>query len=174
MRAIVNISLPFQLNAFVEKEVITKHYSTKSEFFRYLLRLWIEGKLAEEIGDSKKELEAGKGTLLKSLSDLRWKLSQMKIYYSSKFAKEYKKLSLKVKLTAERKEKIFRKDSFNPTLKTHRLSGKLKEYYSFSINYKYRIIFEFSNNTVWFHSVGTHEIYGWQVSLLPLPLNHQR
>lgn len=84
----------------------------------------------------------------------------MTIYYSSKFAKEYKKLPLKVKLLAEKREKIFRTDPFDPQLKTHKLTGKLKEYYSFSIDYQYRIIFEFADkNTIWFHSIGTHEIY---------------
>ena len=84
----------------------------------------------------------------------------MKIYYSSKFEKEYKKLSKKVKLVAEKKEKLFRKDPFNPQLKTHKLTGKLKDFLAFSIDYQYRIIFEFiDKNIVWFHSVGTHEIY---------------
>lgn len=84
----------------------------------------------------------------------------MKIYYSSKFVKGYKRLPKSVKLIAENKEKTFRKDPFDLTLKTHKLSGKLKEYYSFSIDYQYRIIFEFvGKDIVWFHLVGTHEIY---------------
>jgi len=84
----------------------------------------------------------------------------MKIYYSSKFEKEYKKLPLKVKRLAEKKEKVFRKNPFEPSLKTHKLTGKLKSYYSFSIDYQYRIIFELvKKGTVWLHSVGTHEIY---------------
>ena len=84
----------------------------------------------------------------------------MKIIYSTKFAKEYKRLPLEVKKLAEKKETIFRKDPFEPSLKAHKLTGKLKEYYSFSIDYQYRIIFEFAEkNVVWFHSVGTHEIY---------------
>jgi len=83
----------------------------------------------------------------------------MKIVHSSKFAKEYKKLPRKIKLIAEKKEKIFRKDPFDPRLKTHKLSGRLKDFYSFSIDYQYRIIFEFADKEVWFHSVGTHEIY---------------
>jgi len=84
----------------------------------------------------------------------------MKIYYSSKFAKEYKRLPLKVKSVAEKKEKIFRRNPHDIILKTHKLTGKLKGYYSFSIDYQYRIIFELvEKKTVWFHSVGTHEIY---------------
>ncbi|PJC81599.1 type II toxin-antitoxin system mRNA interferase toxin, RelE/StbE family [Candidatus Roizmanbacteria bacterium CG_4_8_14_3_um_filter_36_10] len=84
----------------------------------------------------------------------------MIIYYSSKFAKEYKRLPLSIKKLAEKKEKMFRKDPYNPSLKTHQLSGKLNSYLSFSINYQYRIIFEFVNTKeVWFHSIGTHQIY---------------
>ncbi|MFI5265693.1 MAG: type II toxin-antitoxin system YafQ family toxin [Candidatus Levyibacteriota bacterium] len=84
----------------------------------------------------------------------------MKIVYSTKFAKEYRKLPLKVKLLAEKKEKIFRKNPHHSSLKTHRLTGRLKEYFAFSVNYQYRIIFEFKNkDEVWFHSVGTHSIY---------------
>lgn len=71
MRAIVNISLPIQLNSIVEKEVRAGHFASKSEFFRNLLRFWLEKRLAGELEESKKELKAGKGILLKSLSDLR-------------------------------------------------------------------------------------------------------
>lgn len=84
----------------------------------------------------------------------------MKIIYSSKFAREYKKLPLKIKISAEKKEKVFKKDPFDSSLKTHKLTGKLKDYYSFSIDYQYRIIFEIvKKDVVWFHSVGTHAIY---------------
>jgi len=66
----------------------------------------------------------------------------MKIYYSSKFASEYKKLHLKIKKIAEKKEQIFRKNPFDSRLKTHKLKGSLKGFFSFSVNQKYRIIFE--------------------------------
>ena len=71
MRAIVNISLPTQLNSVVEKEISKGHFSSKSEFFRNLLRLWLEGRLPSDFEESRKELLAGKGKVLKSLSDLR-------------------------------------------------------------------------------------------------------
>lgn len=84
----------------------------------------------------------------------------MKIYYSTRFAKEYKKLPHKIKVKAEKQEKIFRQNPFDAGLKTHKLSGKLQEFWSFSIDYQHRIIFELvDQNTVWFHSVGTHQIY---------------
>ena len=85
----------------------------------------------------------------------------MEIIYSPKFAREYKKLPGQVKKLAEELEPTFRSDPFDPKLKTHKLTGKLDGFLSFSIGYKYRIIFEFSQNkkTVYFHSVGDHDIY---------------
>lgn len=84
----------------------------------------------------------------------------MKIYYSSKFEKEYRRLPSKIKLLAEKKEKIFRVDPFESSLKTHKLKGKLSNFWSFSIDYQYRILFEFAKkDEVWFFSIGTHNIY---------------
>jgi len=85
----------------------------------------------------------------------------MKIVYSSKFAREYKKLTATVKNSAEELEAVFRVDPFTPKLKTHKLHGRLSEFFSFSIGYKHRIIFEFSEDkkTIFFHSVGKHDIY---------------
>lgn len=85
----------------------------------------------------------------------------MRIVYSSKFAREYRKLPDDIKDLAEKQELLFRKNPFDPKLKTHKLKGVLQEFLSFSIGYKYRIIFEFGKNkdVVYFHSVGDHDIY---------------
>jgi Arc/MetJ-type ribon-helix-helix transcriptional regulator len=71
MRAIVNISLPIQLDAVVKTEVSSGNYASTSEFFRTLLRNWMETKAAKELSESRKELKMGKGKVLTSLSDLR-------------------------------------------------------------------------------------------------------
>ena len=71
MRNIVNISLPKEMVQAVEKSVKKSHYATKSEFFRALLRMWLENKLLEELEESREELRVGKGKLLKSLKTLR-------------------------------------------------------------------------------------------------------
>ena len=71
MRSVINISLPIQLTKIVEKEVAGGEYASKSEFFRMLLRSWLEGRLVVDLGKSRDELKAGNGKLLKSLSDLR-------------------------------------------------------------------------------------------------------
>jgi len=85
----------------------------------------------------------------------------MKIIYTSKFAREYRKLPKEIKILAESKEKIFRKNPFNSILETHKLHGRFKDFRSFSINFKYRIVFEFreKDNVIYFHSVGDHVIY---------------
>lgn len=73
MRTVVNISLPSQLSLVVDKVVSSGKFASKSEFFRLLLRDWIEeNELVEELKQSRKELQSGKGKLLKSLKDLRW------------------------------------------------------------------------------------------------------
>lgn len=84
----------------------------------------------------------------------------MRIYYSSKFEREYKKLPRVIKGLAEERERLFRINPLGPKLDTHKLHGRLKEYWAFSIDNKFRVIFEFvEKDVVWFHSVGDHSIY---------------
>ncbi len=84
----------------------------------------------------------------------------MNILYSPHFARSYKKLPKDVKASAEKREKMFRKDWQNPILDTHKLKGKLTGFWAFSIDNKYRIMFEFvDKNTIHFHDVGDHDIY---------------
>lgn len=71
MRNIINISLPIPLTKIVDHEVKSGKYASKSEFFRNLLRMWMEGRLYADLERSRNELKKGKGRLLKSLSDLR-------------------------------------------------------------------------------------------------------
>ena len=71
MREIINISLPKELKKKVEELVKKGRYATKSEFFRDLLRMWMEGKILRELSESRKELVSGKGKTLRSLKDLR-------------------------------------------------------------------------------------------------------
>ena len=71
MRSIINISLPQELAKEVEKAVKKGRFSSKSEFFRALLRLWREQQLLGEILESEKEFSEGKGKILKSLKDLK-------------------------------------------------------------------------------------------------------
>lgn len=84
----------------------------------------------------------------------------MRIFFSSRFNRSYKKLSKELKIQAKKKEKIFRKNPFHSQLKTHKLHGKYKDYWSFSISGSYRIMFDFvSEKEIVFVDVGDHDIY---------------
>jgi mRNA-degrading endonuclease YafQ of YafQ-DinJ toxin-antitoxin module len=56
---------------------------------------------------------------------------------------------------------IFRNDPFDQRLRTHKLSGRLKELWSFSIGYDLRIVFSFlEGDRALFVDIGTHdEVY---------------
>ena len=84
----------------------------------------------------------------------------MKVYYTNRYLSSYKKLPVDIKLKAEQKEEIFRKNPFDPKIDTHKLGGKLRGYWAFSITKIYRIEFEFlGKKEVLFLRAGTHNIY---------------
>ena len=82
------------------------------------------------------------------------------IYFSPRFVRAMKRLSPELKTIVIEREAIFRRDPFDPRLKTHRLSGKLAGYYAFSITYSHRILFEIvDDKSIIFINVGDHSIY---------------
>ena len=70
MRNVVNISLPPSLNKLIDREVRKEGYASKSEFFRYLLRLWKDKKLADQLEKDRQNFDKGKGKVLKSFKDI--------------------------------------------------------------------------------------------------------
>lgn len=70
MRNIINISLPASMAQAVKEEVKAGHYASTSEFFRKLLRDWMEEKLYQDVMESKKDLAEGRYKTLHSLKDL--------------------------------------------------------------------------------------------------------
>ncbi len=84
--------------------------------------------------------------------------------WDKNFKRNYKK---KIFRNAELKSKfnqsikVFSEDPFNVKLKTHKLSGTLKDCWAFSIDYDCRIIFKFlDKNKVLLIDIGSHdEIY---------------
>jgi len=83
----------------------------------------------------------------------------MIIYYHPQFKNSYKNLATEVKRKAENKEIIFKNNPYDSRLKTHKLHGKLKKLWSFSIDKSYRIIFEFVGKDIILLDVGTHGLY---------------
>ena len=88
----------------------------------------------------------------------------IELIWDQKFKKSLKKrLGKSDELTDKFKSKIklFEEDPFNPILRTHKLSGILKDYWAFSIDYNLRVIFKFiDSNTALLIDIGTHdEVY---------------
>ena len=88
----------------------------------------------------------------------------IKISYSPSFKRSYKR---KIVAGSEResrfraKTEAFMTDPFDSALRTHKLSGRLKDYWSFSVEYDLRVIFYFEDaETAVFIDLGTHkEVY---------------
>jgi mRNA-degrading endonuclease YafQ of YafQ-DinJ toxin-antitoxin module len=81
------------------------------------------------------------------------------IRVTSHFTRQYKRLSSEIQNTAEDRERIFRADAFDPRLRTHKLSGRLKNLWAFSVTPDLCIIFEFLKaDEVLFHSIGPHQV----------------
>ena len=86
----------------------------------------------------------------------------MTIYYHPRFLRSYRGLDSRIKTQAEESVALFRRDPFNIRLDTHRLHGKLKKQWSFSVNNRDRILFEFLNKSqteAVFLDIGDHRIY---------------
>ena len=87
-------------------------------------------------------------------------MSIKKFYFTRDFKKDLNKFSAKDKKLVKKRLEIFLSDPFSTTLKTHKLSGKLDGYFSFSITCHYRVLFRFEDKeTVEFIDIGTHDIY---------------
>jgi len=88
----------------------------------------------------------------------------IKLVWGSSFKRAYKKA---VKSNPDLEKKLwksinfFEKDPFHPTLKTHKLSGKLKGQWAFVVEYDCRVVFEFmGKDKAVLVDIGTHdEVY---------------
>ncbi|MDP2788428.1 MAG: type II toxin-antitoxin system mRNA interferase toxin, RelE/StbE family [bacterium] len=55
---------------------------------------------------------------------------------------------------------ILKNSPKNPELKIHKLHGRLKDCWSFSVNYKIRVVFEYeSKNEIVLLAIGDHSVY---------------
>ena len=82
------------------------------------------------------------------------------VEYSTKYIRSFKKLPPPIQAKAREKEMLFIIDPFTARLETHKLHGKLQDYWAYSVDYKYRVIFRFLNGTsALFFDIGLHPIY---------------
>lgn len=76
------------------------------------------------------------------------------------FAKDFINLPAKTQIKARQKIQLFESDCFNKALDTHKLKGLLKNFWSFSINEDYRVIFRFlPNQEAIYYRIGPHNVY---------------
>lgn len=92
------------------------------------------------------------------------KIHIKRIVFDASFEKDFErhKNRLPIKKMNQLKDRLlaFKNNPFDPKLKTHKLKGNLRNYWSFSISYSDRILFRFlDNETVFFIDIGNHDIY---------------
>ena len=81
------------------------------------------------------------------------------IEYTTKFKRQYKKLEISLKQKAKETISKLWNNPFPRDLEVYKLSWKLYPYYSCSIDYKNRIVFEIQDNwkllllLVWDHDI---------------------
>jgi len=84
----------------------------------------------------------------------------MEIKFKPSFLREFKKLPLDIQQEAKEKVNLFQDEANHQRLKVHKLQGKLKDFYSFSITYAHRIVFNYeADGSAVFITVGTHGVY---------------
>ena len=84
----------------------------------------------------------------------------MKIAYTPQFLRMFRKLEQTLQEEAVEKIELFLKDSTYSQLKAHKLKGKLKNRYSFSVNYQTRIVYmSLSKTEVALLAIGDHDVY---------------
>ncbi len=83
----------------------------------------------------------------------------MQIEYPKRFLKAVRNLPLTEQLLLSQRIEIFKNNPKDSRLKTHQLTGKLKNIYSFSLTYSKRVLFLVDKNKIIFLAVGSHDIY---------------
>jgi|AntRauTorcE11897_2_1112592.scaffolds.fasta_scaffold163678_1 addiction module RelE/StbE family toxin len=85
----------------------------------------------------------------------------MKIVTNKKFDKGVKKQPIKIQKELKKRLYLFFEDMNHPILKTHKLSGKLKDLWSFNITGDVRVVFDKSQkNVIILVDIGSHsELY---------------
>lgn len=82
------------------------------------------------------------------------------IGYTQEFIRRYDKLPNTLKEEVKEKIQLFKDRKNHQRLKVHKLHGKYQGFFGFSIDRKYRVMFEWiSDEEARLHTVGDHSIY---------------
>jgi len=84
----------------------------------------------------------------------------MIIRYKPSFVRDFKRLPSAVQEEAFDKIELFKDTNNHEKLKVHKLKGRLRDFYSFSVTYSHRIVFGYeAKNEVVCIAIGDHDIY---------------
>lgn len=84
------------------------------------------------------------------------------VRYSEEFLREFGKLPALLQEEAEEKVELFKDRANHHRLRAHKLKGALADCWSFSVNYRYRILFTYigkRKDTAYLITIGDHDIY---------------
>jgi mRNA interferase YafQ len=82
------------------------------------------------------------------------------IVISKQFARQFRKLDPNLKEEVVEKLELLKNLNNHQSLKVHKLNGKLADKYSFSVNYKIRVVFSFPISTeILLLLIGSHDVY---------------
>ena len=84
----------------------------------------------------------------------------MEVHFTPSFVKQFNALESLLQTEVEEKIELFKDKTNHKRLKVPALHGRLAGLHSFSVNYAYRIVFEYLNaQETLLLKVGTHHIY---------------
>lgn len=84
----------------------------------------------------------------------------IEVYYKPTFIKKFHSLEKSLQVEVLEKIELFKSPPNHKQLKVHKLHAKMKGFFSFSVNYRTRIIFEYgSRKRADLLTIGDHEIY---------------
>lgn len=81
----------------------------------------------------------------------------MKIVYSKQFVKQYKNLTPKLQRQTKARIEFWKEHPGDPTLRLHKLKGKLSNFYSINITGDIRALYEIIGGDVYLYEmIGSH------------------
>jgi plasmid maintenance system killer protein len=85
----------------------------------------------------------------------------MDVSFAPQFRRQFKKLSSKLQQETFQKIELFSDLNKYELLHVHKLKGKIEGRFSFSVNYRYRIVFiwERQNESAILLAIGDHSVY---------------
>ena len=84
----------------------------------------------------------------------------IKFIYAPSFIKKLNKIEASLKEEVLEKVDLFKDNTNHKYLKVHKLHGKFINFFSFSVNYKTRIVFQYmAKDEIALLSIGDHDSY---------------